>query len=242
VSPETTDHTPHALLDQVAAGTARLLETVRGLTDDDLRAPSLLPGWTRGHVVAHLARNADSLLNLVIWAHTGVELGQYPSAYLRDADIEAGAPRPAGQQVLDLTAAVTRLSALTAAVPASTWSATVRARHGTPLRAAGIARMRLLEVEIHHVDLAAGYTPDDWPALFVAEELPRAAADIARTHPADAPAFALAATDSDFRATVGTGEPATTVSGPSPELLAWLIGRSPGSGLPGPLPELPAWR
>src|SRR5690606_35992362 len=122
--------TPHALLDQVAAGTARLLETVRGLTDDDLRAPSLLPGWTRGHVVAHLARNADSLLNLVIWAHTGVELGQYPSAYLRDADIEAGAPRPAGQQVLDLTAAVTRLSALTAAVPASPWSATVRARPG----------------------------------------------------------------------------------------------------------------
>ncbi|WP_040793934.1 maleylpyruvate isomerase family mycothiol-dependent enzyme [Nocardia higoensis] len=236
------DYTPHALLDQVATGTTRLLDTVRGLTDEDLRAPSLLPGWTRGHVVTHLARNADSLVNLLIWARTGVEIAQYASAYLRDFDIEAGAPRPAEQQLLDLSAAVTRLSALTGTAPAQSWSATVRTRQGNPVHASGIARMRLLEVEIHHVDLAAGYTIDDWPARFVTDELPRAAAEIATALPAGAPAFALEATDTDFRATVGAGEPGHTVTGPSARLLAWLIGRSSGSDLAGPLPELPAWR
>jgi maleylpyruvate isomerase len=27
----------------------------------DVRAPSLLPGWTRGHVLSHIARNADGI-------------------------------------------------------------------------------------------------------------------------------------------------------------------------------------
>ena len=92
------------------------------------------------------------------------------------------------------------------------------------------------------LDLAADYTPDDWPAVFVADELPRAAADIATALPTGAPAFALEATDTDFRATVGVGEPGHTVTGPSARLLAWLIGRSSGSDLGGPLPDLPAWR
>ncbi|WP_067857751.1 maleylpyruvate isomerase family mycothiol-dependent enzyme [Nocardia shimofusensis] len=236
------DLTPHALLDQVSTGTTRVLETVRKLTDDDLRAPSLLPGWTRGHVVAHLARNADSLVNLLIWARTGVEIAQYPSAYLRDADIEAGAPRPAEQLLLDLRAAVDRFSALATTAPAESWSATVRTRQGKPTHASAIARMRLLEVEIHHVDLAASYTPADWPSVFVADELPRVAVDIATGLPSGAPAFALESTDSDFRATLGEGEPEHTVTGPSAQLLAWLIGRSSGNELAGPLPGLPAWR
>lgn len=236
------DHTPHALLDQVAKGTTHLLDTVRGLGDDDLRAPSLLPGWTRGHVVAHLARNADSLVNLLIWARTGVEIAQYPSAYLRDADIEAGALRPAEQLLLDLSAAVERWSALATTAPTETWSATVRTRQGTPVPASAIARMRLLEVEIHHVDLGASYTPADWHPAFVTDELPRVAADITTGLPSGTPAFALEATDTDFRATIGLGEPGHTITGPSAQLLGWLIGRSSGSELSGALPDLPAWR
>ncbi|MDP9427768.1 MAG: maleylpyruvate isomerase N-terminal domain-containing protein, partial [Actinomycetota bacterium] len=57
------------------------------LTDEELDRPSLLPGWGRRHVLAHVARNADALLNLLTWARTGAETPMYPSAEARDAGI-----------------------------------------------------------------------------------------------------------------------------------------------------------
>ena len=60
------------------------MRTVAALTDSQARAPSLLPGWTRGHVVTHLARNADALRNLLTWARTGIPTPMYPSRQARD--------------------------------------------------------------------------------------------------------------------------------------------------------------
>ncbi len=45
----------------VESATDTLLATVSRLTDADLDHPSLCEGWTRGHVVAHLARNAEAI-------------------------------------------------------------------------------------------------------------------------------------------------------------------------------------
>ncbi|HZC40516.1 MAG TPA: maleylpyruvate isomerase N-terminal domain-containing protein, partial [Streptosporangiaceae bacterium] len=69
--------------------TGRLLDTIAGLTEAQARAPSLLPGWTRAHVLTHIARNADGLANLLRWARTGTQTPMYASAGARDADIEA---------------------------------------------------------------------------------------------------------------------------------------------------------
>src|SRR5215813_11810747 len=76
-------------LAEVEAASERLAATVAKLTDEDVRAPSRLPGWTRGHVLAHLARNADSLVNLLTWARTGTETRMYGSPAERDGGIEA---------------------------------------------------------------------------------------------------------------------------------------------------------
>ena len=65
------------------------------LTDQEFDRPSLLPGWDRRHVVAHVARNADALVNLMTWARTGEETPMYPSVEARDAGIaEAAALDP----------------------------------------------------------------------------------------------------------------------------------------------------
>jgi maleylpyruvate isomerase len=40
-----------------------------------------------------------------------------------------------------------------------------------PVPAAGLLTRRLVEVELHHCDLGAGYGPDDWPAAFAAMDL-----------------------------------------------------------------------
>src|SRR6202051_4866659 len=90
------------LTDQIDQATQRLLDTARIITEPDLRAPSLLPGWTRAHVLAHLARGADAMRNLLIMARTGEDRPAYASAGARDADIEAGAGMTAKDLATDL--------------------------------------------------------------------------------------------------------------------------------------------
>ncbi|WP_223884839.1 maleylpyruvate isomerase family mycothiol-dependent enzyme [Nocardia colli] len=232
-------------LDTLAEATDRLLDAMRKLGNDDVAEASLLPGWSRGHVLAHLARNADSLLNLLLWAHTGVEILQYASMYLRDFDIDAGAPRPAAEQLVDNEAATKRWLALANSLTEDTWHAEVRTRQGRPIPASEVRWMRLQEVEIHHVDLNVGYTPTDWPAPFTARILQQATVDMNRITTAatePVPAFELRATDTDFTGLVGTAAPATTVTGTAAALAAWLLGRSNGADLTGDLPALPAWK
>lgn len=225
-----------AQLDTVAAATERLSTAAAALREADVVAPSLLPGWTRGHLLAHLSRNADSLVNLLLWARTGIETPQYASQYLREADIEAGAPRALREQLEDLTASAERWLALARAMPADRWSTVVRNRQGGEIPATRVLWMRLLEVEIHHVDLAVDYFPADWSPEFVARLLPQS---IAEVRPA-AGGFTVTATDTGYTGTVGV--PDTTVSGTAADLTAWLIGRSPGTGLSGDLPDLAAWK
>jgi maleylpyruvate isomerase len=157
---------PLILMPEVERATSRLLDTVRKLDDTALGAPSLCAGWTRGHVVAHLARNAFGYVNLFAWARTGVETPMYPSREARDADIEAGAFRPLDEQLADLVAAHAAFVAALDEMPPSAWSAVVRLGGGTPVPAAMVVWSRLCEVEIHHVDLSAGYAPADWPPGF----------------------------------------------------------------------------
>src|SRR4051812_18385609 len=72
-------------------GTRHFDGLVRRLRDDDLHAPSALPAWSRAHVIAHVARNADALGNLLSWARTGVVTHMYESAEQRANDIEDSA-------------------------------------------------------------------------------------------------------------------------------------------------------
>ncbi|MQA23957.1 MAG: maleylpyruvate isomerase family mycothiol-dependent enzyme [Micromonosporaceae bacterium] len=233
---------PLVLLPDLERATTRLLNTVRGLTNLDLAAPSLLPGWSRGHVLAHVARNADSLCNLLTWARTGVETPQYASQEQRDADIEAGAPRPAAAQLEDLDASAGRFAAMADETPAEAWAARVRTRGGRHVVAATLVWGRLREVEIHHVDLNAGYPVSAWSDTFSQHLLREVAADFAGR--SDALRAVLRALD--LGRDLAIGEDGPVVEGPSHGIAAWLIGRSDGSDLTvgpeGPLPPVPAWR
>ncbi len=233
---------PRSVIAQVTLATDRLVATSRSLSDADLKAPSLLPGWSRGHVLAHVARNADSLVNLLTWARTGVETPQYASQQTRDADIEAGTARPVAEQVTDLVASARRFREASTSLPRAAWDAVVRGRGGQKLIARDLPWMRLREVEIHHVDLDAGYTPRQWPAGFLERLLPEVAGDFARR--TDVPPVRLRSTGVDM--VIGVGDPQLTVTGEAHTVLGWLLGRSDGTGLavapPGPVPPLPAWR
>ncbi|MBT2674448.1 maleylpyruvate isomerase family mycothiol-dependent enzyme [Streptomyces sp. ISL-14] len=151
-------------------GTARLLSAADRLADDDLSAPTTLPGWTRAHVVGHLARNAEALGRLVTWARTGVVTPMYADREQRAAEIESSAAL--GPDVLraDLKSTAAELDeALTAmaALGATAWRAEVKSALGRTVPAAEIPWMRVREVWLHAVDLAAGATFADLPADLV---------------------------------------------------------------------------
>ncbi len=220
----TTD--PLGLARDVALSTTRLLATTNGLTDESVGGPSLLPGWTRGHVLTHLARNADGAVNLLTWARTGVRTPQYESMAQRAVDIEAGAGRDWATQLDDLSRACERFAAAVDETPAQAWTTVVQWASGREAPAAEVTWHRLREVEIHHVDLDAGYVPVDWPQAFVLR-LCRTQAD-ALAHREGGPAVVLRAPEVGHDLVLGDGP---VVSGPAWAIAAWLTGRSAGNDL-----------
>ena len=231
-----------AWFEKVEAATGALLGTLDGLDDTTAHAATRLPGWTRGHVLTHIARNADGLVNLLTWAETGVKTPMYPSREQRDADIEAGADRSATALRDDVTHSHQRLMEAAQALPVERWSAPiVWGKEDNPGTADVVPKLRQVEVEVHHVDLDLGFTPSDWPAPFVSRLLHVTASSEPRE---DGQSFTLESTDTGREYAVGEAGP--TISGRSESLLAWLIGRSDGTDLQvepgGPLPQLGAWR
>jgi maleylpyruvate isomerase len=151
----------------------------------DLDGPSLLPGWTRRHVAAHLSLNAEAVGNLVHWARTGEERPMYPSPEARNADIEsAAAQRPADELRAWFDSSATALDDAMAQLTAEQWKATVRTAQGNPMPASDIPWMRSREVMIHAVDLATGLTFADLPEDFL-----NALCQDIRTKRADVPAI-----------------------------------------------------
>jgi len=232
---------PLVLMSEVDRASDRLLETVGRLRDDDVTGPSLLPGWSRGHVLAHLARNADSLTRLLDGARAGVRARQYPSREHREAEITAGAGRGAAEQLADLRAAAERFASAVDAMPADAWAFVL---DGDPPRpAASVVWRRLREVEVHHVDLDAGYGTADWSEAFSHRLLHEVVAAL-RARPG-APDLVLRAADLGHELATGDGDAPRVIAGPTHALAGWLAGRTDGAGLSvtpsGPLPVPPHW-
>ncbi|MEV4198774.1 maleylpyruvate isomerase family mycothiol-dependent enzyme [Micromonospora globbae] len=236
----TTD--PLLLTGEVEDATSRLLRTAAAFDEADLAAASLLPGWTRGHVLAHLARNADGFVNLLTAARTGEPRPMYASPAVRAADIEAGAARAPDAHLDDLRRSADRFAEAVAAMPAAAWTATVETPGG-PKVAAELVWCRLRELEVHHVDLAAGRRAADWPDAFAHRLLHEVATDLVGRP--GVPAMVLRFDGSRHELVIGERAQAPVVAGPAPHLAAWLIGRGGAEPLTvtpdGPLPNPPEW-
>jgi maleylpyruvate isomerase len=190
-------------------------------------------------VVTHVARNAEGLVRLLIWARTGIETPMYPSMEARAADIETGAGRPLPEQLDDLRSTGATFAATAEALSPKHWEATVHTRHG-PFPASTVPWMRVREVWLHLVDLNVGAELDLLPED-LATALVRDVADWMGTRvPARIELQAAGGEPVTFGPDTGAGIP---VSGPVQELAGWLTGRSPGDRLIAPdgLPELPRW-
>ena len=154
-----------------AAAHQRLLGALETMTDEQYRQDSLLPNWSRAHVLTHLARNADSHVNLLQAAVRGEVGEQYASVEQRNGDIERGATRSAEELVMDLRLSIYGLEAAWASANERTWQGQGRNLRGAVIEMSSLVFLRWREVEIHHADLNLGFGYDDLTPLYVRLEL-----------------------------------------------------------------------
>jgi maleylpyruvate isomerase len=205
---------------------------------DAFAAPSRLPNWTVGHVVTHLARNADGLRRVLEGARVGEQLQPYDSPQAREDDIQAGALRSTAAIATDFREADHQLSAIVDSLPAETWSFTVNLGRGGPTTADVVLAARLGEVEIHHHDLGV----DGGLALLDDAQGHRLLAALLRSYVRTRDVTGLTLEPEG-------GEPIVIGAGGAPiggrvvDLVGWLSGRTDGSTLrtSGVLPRLPTW-
>ncbi|MFZ4721068.1 MAG: maleylpyruvate isomerase family mycothiol-dependent enzyme [Ilumatobacteraceae bacterium] len=202
-------------LQGVTAAHRTLEQRLQGVTDDQARQPSLLPGWTVGHVLTHIARNADGLRRMVEGAARGEVAEMYPGGFdARNADIEAGAGRTAEALVDDVRVSAARLELAFDGLPADAWSREGITVFG-PAPIDDLPGRRWREVEVHHADLGLGYGPREWPADYVRSEL------------------RVLTMLWDSRRPMGlTGLPPEAFDVDERTRLAWLLGRAEIAGLP----------
>jgi len=231
--------------DQINAlrdGTARLDAAISNAVidggHDAFAAPARLPNWTIGHVVTHLARNADGLRRVLVGAKVGEQLQPYASPQARDGDIESGALRSTETIATDYRQAGSRLMEAIESLPHAVWQSTVDLGRGGPTSADVVLAARLGEVELHHHDLGVDdglALLDDTHARLLLRALLRS---YVRTR--DVPPMRLLPAGAEM-IVIRDGE--QEIAGSSLDMVGWLSGRGDGSALQtaGPLPQLPSW-
>ena len=215
-------------------------EGLTGLDETAFAAASELPGWSRRHVTAHLAANADAVGNLVHWAATRERTPMYSSPEQRTADIETHSTRAGDELRTWFDASDARLSEAMGALTPEQWSTEVVTAQGRTVPASETPWMRAREVMVHAVDLGTGTTFADLPSDF----LEALAADmVAKRSATGGRPLVLRPTDVEDRWHVeGTGSSAT-VTGPLADLVAYLAGRHAAvtTATGETPPTLPAW-
>ena len=230
-------------IDETLLATTRYLQALTVLDDESVRRPSLLPGWSRAHVVAHLSRNADAFTRVLGQVAAGEPASMYASAEARDADIAETVERldlpGLVEDALASTARLTEALWACAADPDTPYTRVPGADLSFPLHTVGPRRRA--EVEIHHSDLGTGYEPSTWPSDFSSHLVKQRQDELAQ---AGGPSMVLSSTDVGGLWKFGEGQ-GPEIHGTVGDLAWWLVGRGGGRGLTcsaGELPVLGRWR
>ncbi|GAB3622121.1 maleylpyruvate isomerase family mycothiol-dependent enzyme [Mariniluteicoccus endophyticus] len=232
---EPTKPTPE-LFAAIDAAYERLFDSLDSLDADGFGEPSLLPGWTRAHVVAHLNDNANGFAR----ALEGLALGRltpvYASSEARDQTIDEQSQHSGPELLAESGSSQKRWRSVVRGLDAKVWGSELeRTPGGVRFPVAVVPLLREREIEMHHVDLDVDYAPEDWPRAFVDRLVEDLVWDMGEK--AD---VTLVATDTGARYDLGAG--GQEVRGSAARLAWWLARQDPtGIESAGELPELGEW-
>ncbi len=214
------------------------------LNQETLRQPSLLEGWSDALLIAHVISNARALVNLTVWAKTGIETPMYQSNEQRAKDIEEGAAKPLSELVGEFSSSSKDLAEAISSLTDDQLTYTVKSARGRDIPVFEIAWMRNREIWVHSVDLNVGISFSEFPL----ELLVALMEEVVSTFPSrqDPPQLRLIATDVARIWLTHEIPDAVSTTGSLSDLLAYMIGRSEGEGLSfstsdGSAPKVPAW-
>lgn len=231
-------------LSWLEGGTNLFDEAVENLDQTAPKKETLLRSWSVAHLISHVNSNARALINLTIWANTGVETPMYKSNDDRAREIEKGANLTIAQLLEDFRETSSNLWSAINSMSPEALGAVVKSARGRDIPASEIVWMRNREVWVHAVDLDTNASFAQFPEGLLDAMITEAAASFCTRD--NVPSLKLIASDgAGSWLTSKSGEP-TEVEGPKAELLAWMIGRSRGDRLrfatQDKLPvEMPEW-
>lgn len=220
----------------IEAAHQRLMAGLAGLTDEQVRQGSLLPDWTIGHTLSHIALNAEALVRVAKALAVGEMGSMYPTSESRDAAIEAGARRSATEIVDHCRASNAEFETIWSTLTPAQLGGQANRTPGTPtFPAANIALARLREVEVHGSDTGlTTLTIADWSIAYVNSDLPMQFATVATRLGHGFAAFDESGVTHESGECTGVAPIKCTRR----ELLAWTLNRAQ----PGHFPTIGNWQ
>lgn len=234
---------PDTLLTELHKAADAAASAAGKLTDEDVLAPSNLPGWTRGHVLAHIAGISTAMARQLEYAARGETVELYDGGQDgRSNAINAAAGHDAAAHQTDLQAALDRVlkafgslagpeepepagprdnSESNAGTPGATWQTPIAYRGGVAFDG-GLALWR--ELVIHTSDLGTGPGPEAWSRPFCEHLFDFLSARVPVEDKLVLQPLGLPPV------TIGSGGRSTVVSGMITDIAAWLAGREPSLG------------
>jgi maleylpyruvate isomerase len=234
---------PTVTLETITEAHQCLNEFVSSLSDEQLRSPSRLPGWTVGHVVAHVALNARAFERAARSAMASSPSTMYDSVDSRNADIERHSTLTTTEATLLVSAACAAMEAVwgelftgvdSGTFPASILDTQTATASGHPeFEINQIMLRRLREVEVHSIDCGIRTRSiDSWSSSFVDADIVSQFATVPRR--TSTPVHVVDEQSAHY-ATPGA-ETASAVHLTRRQLLGWLLDRSDPTDLPALLP------
>jgi maleylpyruvate isomerase len=217
-----TDITPEKLLEELRRAADVVTAMVASMTEQDIKAPSELPGWTRGHLLAHLGGIANAMARQLEYAARGESVELYDGGFegrTRAIDLAAGHSLAEHRAAVD--AALERALRAFGELDAAGWHEPITYRGGGVFDG-GLALWR--ELVIHATDLGTGRGPETWSRPFCEHLFDFLTARVPGgqkfvLQPLGLPPVAI-----------GTGGKSTVISGMLTDIAAWLAGRTPTLG------------
>jgi maleylpyruvate isomerase len=249
------DPVPTREIEWLREGTSLLLSRIDRVPDGDFSRPSNLEGWTVGHLVAHVAYNAEAIQRLLRWAATGIETPMYSSTAARNEEIEQGSRLAAAELRAFCHSSAEYLDQAIATLAPTAWPVEVRTAQGRVVPASETVWMRVREVWVHAADIGAAARPADF-TTFPAPLIDALITDVLATfgRRGASPFVTLRASDREGSWQLGQpsgvreGERPVTVRGTAAALATWLTGRGAvglevedASHQTSTVPALPRW-